>query len=153
MNPNATNNFDANYDAIKLNSINSLVPNIASKINNVEYAINSFDTLVNNQIPLQIKTRTLGIFNLTFIGVNNFIPNMVFKDNATQTLINIATDTTITLFISDTTAALTNYSLVWSNNVITTINETKKAHSFFVFPNPGNDVLNIVFESKQNIKQ
>ena len=71
------------------------MPNIASKINNVEYAINSFDTLVNNQIPLQIKTRTLGIFNLTFIGVNNFIPNMVFKDNATQTLINIATDTTI----------------------------------------------------------
>jgi hypothetical protein len=150
LNPNATSNFDIEYDAQKLYSTNPSVPNLATKLNSQTLAINTFDTLLQSEIKLETKISNLGIITLNFEGVNAFIPNMKLKDNLNQITTPFSHDTTFTFFISDTSNISNRYSLVFNQNIITENSSKSKDFEFYIFPNPGKDLLNLNFNKVNN---
>ncbi len=68
LHPNATDNFDSDYDANKLSNTSSILPNISTMINGYRFAINSFneDSIKGKMIPLKITVPATGSFDLKF---------------------------------------------------------------------------------------
>jgi hypothetical protein len=137
----ASNGFDGNYDAIKLNSLKNDYPNISTKCNGLNYAINTIKD--EEEILLNLKVSSLGNYKIGFNGVETFYNKIIYiKDNSNQSLIELSSDTIINFFVTDTLNFLTRYSLLFKeDNSLSLENEFNA--DIDVYPNPSGNLLNI----------
>lgn len=105
---NATNNFDALYDALKLGSTNPNLPYISSLIptNSAEYSINQLPEQEIN-IFIKIKTGVSGIHNITISGITNYnqSPCLLLEDLFTGMIYDLKVTSSFSAYIYDTTLA------------------------------------------------
>jgi len=148
LDPNATTNFDDNFDALKLYSFNETVPNIATIMNGITYSINAFDN-VNSvpEIPFEFKAGSLGTCTMAFEGVSGFAQGMYLKDNQLQSVTPLNGDTTLALNVQNISAELNRYSIVF-NNVVTKASSFPLNNSINIYPNPAKETLNVDFSLK-----
>lgn len=101
---NATNGFDANYDAAKMYSASSNVPSISSIISNVEYAINQLPAQ-EISIPVKVTTGSSGLHTLNVSGVNAFnnYACVTLEDLFTGQIYDLTNTSSIMFYLSDTT--------------------------------------------------
>jgi hypothetical protein len=150
LDSNATTSFDDDFDAQKLYSMNTAVPNIATEINGTKYSINAFDNTSSlAEIPLEFKAGSLGMCNISFEGVSGFAQGMYLKDSHSQSVSSLNSDTTFSVFVPNISVALNRYSLVF-NNVVTTVSSFPLSKSLIVYPNPAKDILNVDLGLKFN---
>ena len=103
---NATNNFDALYDAFKLASPNPNKPYISSLMqsNSTEYSINQLPEQEVN-IFIKIKTGVSGIHNITISGITNYnqSPCLLLEDLFTGMVYDLKVTSSFSAYIYDTT--------------------------------------------------
>jgi len=103
---NATNNFDALYDALKLASPNPNKPSISSLMqsNSTEYSINQLPEQEVN-IFIKIKTGVSGIHNITISGIANYnqSPCLLLEDLFTGMVYDLKVTSSFSAYIYDTT--------------------------------------------------
>jgi subtilisin family serine protease len=132
----ATENFDNDFDAGKLYSINPNLPNVSSKLNGLAYAINTvYNFNETSEIPVELKLSQVGEVQLLIEGTQNYSNETFLKDNLSQSLIPINSDTTITIVVTDTSLIRSQYSLLF-NPDLTVSNNTVKTLKIGYFPNP-----------------
>jgi len=148
LDSNATINFDDDFDAQKLYSINGAVPNIATEINGTKYSINAFDNISSvTEIPLEFKAGSLGMCDMSFQGVSGFAQVMYLKDNQLQSVTPLDGDTTFSINVQSISSELNRYSIVF-NNFVTTVSSFPLNKSINVYPNPAKEILNVDFAFK-----
>jgi len=148
INELATENFDNDFDANKLYSINPNLPNISSKLNGLAYAINTVNNFnETNEIPIEIKVAQIGAIQLQIEGMQNYANQAFLKDNLSESLIPIYSDTTITIVVMDTSLIRNQYSLLF-NPDLTVSNNTIKTANIEYFPNPTDE--NLYFSTAAN---
>jgi subtilisin family serine protease len=132
----ATDNFDNEFDAGKMYSMNPNFPNIATKLNGLVYAINTVHNFnETNEIPIELKVSQTGTIQLQIEGIQNYANQAFIKDNLTQNIIEINSDTSISIFVSDTFSIRNQYSLLF-NPDFTVSNKNKISAKLSYFPNP-----------------
>jgi PKD domain len=107
----ATVNFDPAYDAYKLYSFDAGAPNISTKVNGVEYVVNSIEELSTNMdIPVKVNVTTPGSYTINFVGLNDFasLDCFTFEDKLTATSIDLKVDSFYTFTSAIDTAAAYN---------------------------------------------
>lgn len=95
----ATSNFDADFDAYKLYSFDPAAPNISSKMNGIEYVVNTVDNLVSNlDLPVRVNVNTPGSYTINFIGLQEFANLSCFslEDKLSNTWVDLKIDSTYT---------------------------------------------------------
>jgi fibronectin-binding autotransporter adhesin len=78
MSPDATAEFDGDYDAYKLFGFNEDAPHVYTRANDVDYAINGQPLAESITLPLIVKTSQDGSFNFTASGFDTFDPYYFF---------------------------------------------------------------------------
>jgi hypothetical protein len=136
--PNAINQFEPYLDAIKLGTLESNLPSIASMLINdsIEYGINQMaDT--THSVLLKITTGQSGLHNLTFNGVSNFsnTQKVIIEDLHLGISYNLSNQTTVMVYLWDT-AASPRFLLRFENNLSTSVLEKMENNDFRIFPNP-----------------
>jgi hypothetical protein len=101
---NATNSFDGNYDAEKINSTKTYVPNISSVINGIDYSINQLSAQ-EIDIPIRILTGYADVNTISFENVAAFSDAscLILEDLFTGVSYDLYDTTSFSVFISDTT--------------------------------------------------
>jgi len=104
FNNNATNNFDANYDALKMGAVNTNLPSISSVMNNVDYSINQLPAQEIN-IPIKLVTGVTGLQTISVENVSSLINAscLYLEDLFTGLNYNLSTTSSFTAYIYDTT--------------------------------------------------
>lgn len=105
---NATINFDASFDALKMISVNPSLPNISTIMqnnNSIEYSINQLPEQEIN-ILIKITTGVSGLHTINITGKNNFSNNscLLLEDLFTGTIYDLNVTSSFTSFIYDTTS-------------------------------------------------
>jgi len=148
----ATENFDGDFDAGKLYSMNSSLPNIASKLNGTPYAINTvYSFNETNEIPVELKLSQTEPIQLQIEGVQNYTNEIFLKDNVSQSIIQINADTIINISVLDTSTIRNQYSLLFSPDFTVSTKEDFSQKTNY-FPNPASHNLFVVTNSN-NVKQ
>jgi len=147
----ASNNYDGEFDAIKLNSLNNDYPNISSKMEGINYAINTVSSSnIPDEVLLKLKVSSIGNYQIEFKGVETFASNLYLKDNSNQNLLKLTIDTTLNFLVVDTLNFLYRYSLVFNNgNVLKT--ENTSLSRINIFPNPSKNKLKVIIPTTRNI--
>jgi hypothetical protein len=108
INHNATTNYDANYDALKMISFAIGGPAIYTSTNNVSemYSINQVSSQ-EMEIPVTVMTMTSGMHTLSFSGMNSFqhASCVLLEDLHTGLTYDLNVTNQINVFVSDTTTA------------------------------------------------
>lgn len=102
---NASNEFDANLDGIKMGSSNASMPYIAAAMEDMDYSINSLSSLDKNyNIPVRVKVGVAGNYSFNFKGISNMynVTCLMFEDTYTGIITNLKSDSTYSCFLSDT---------------------------------------------------
>ena len=101
---NSTNNFDAEFDAEKMTSVNTSIPRLASITNNKEFSINQLPEQEIN-IPIKITSDVAGLQQIDLENAGAFGNSacLILEDLFTGTTYNLNTVQSFTTFISDTT--------------------------------------------------
>lgn len=95
----ASSSFDHNYDAYKLYSLDPSAPNICSKLNGIEYVVNTMDELTSNlDLLVRVNVNTPGSYTINFKGLANFsnVTCFTFEDKFTNTTIDLKVDSSYT---------------------------------------------------------
>jgi hypothetical protein len=104
----ATSEFDAYLDGIKMGSTNQAMPYIAAAMPDMDYSINSIPNLDKNyDIPVRVKVGMAGNYTFSFKGASNLndISCLLFEDTYTGIITNLKTDSVYNCFLSDTASA------------------------------------------------
>jgi hypothetical protein len=91
MHPEATEDFDSEYDAYKLFGIEA-APQLYSFNNDTKFAVNLFPEITENKvIPLGLKTGAAMEYTIEAEGLDNFNPStgVYLEDNSTGSLTNL----------------------------------------------------------------
>ncbi|HRH02221.1 MAG TPA: PKD domain-containing protein [Bacteroidia bacterium] len=111
----ASTNFDPAFDAYKLYSFDYAAPNICSKLNGVEYVVNTFEMPLNNmQVDVKVKVNTAGNYTLNFKGLNSFksFKCLVFEDKLTGNKVDLLSDSSYSFYSGiDTVSAYSRFIL------------------------------------------
>ncbi len=102
---NATNSFDGVFDALKMQSVNPLLPSISTLLNDsVEFSINQLPKQ-EISIPLKVTCGASGVHQIRFNGVSNFSNSscILLEDLFTGLIYDLRTNNSISVSISDTT--------------------------------------------------
>lgn len=101
---NASINFDPNYDAQKMTSVNTTVPRIASIIGTTEYAINQFPEQ-EITIAVKITSDNSGLTQIDFDNASGFgtLACLKFEDTFTGITYDLATSSGFVAYLYDTT--------------------------------------------------
>ncbi len=143
INELATDNFDNDFDASKLYSINPNLPNVSSKLNGLAYAINTvYSFNQTSEIPIEIKVAQSGAIQLQIEGIQNYANQAFLKDNFSENIIPLYSDTTFTIFVMDTSLIRNQYSLLFNQDLTVSNNSIKKGNISY-FPNPTDENLYI----------
>jgi hypothetical protein len=138
----STTNFDNNFDAVKLMSLNTNAVNIYSSLNNNNFAINSIPpSSIPIEIPIPIKIAQLGLYDIQFtipIAIGN---NLYWKDNFLGTQVSLNNLPNLNYLFTDTVTPLTRFSLGLSNNIFTENKLQSKSNFLEVYPNPASSLL------------
>lgn len=101
---NATNNFDANYDALKMTSVNTSLPRLASIIGNNEYAINQFpEQEINIPIKITSDLSSLNVIKFENITALGNASCLLFKDLFTGVEYDLNNTDSLMFYIYDST--------------------------------------------------
>ncbi len=102
---NATNNFDEDYDARKMISVNTNLPIVSSVTNGVDFSINQ---LPHQQIdiPIKILTGVSGIHNIDIENIASFSNSacLILEDLFTGAIYDLNTVSSFTAYIYDSTS-------------------------------------------------
>ncbi len=91
----ASSNFDPAFDAYKLYSFDPTVSNISSKVNGIEYVVNTVNELTANlDLPIRVHVTTAGTYTINFLGLSNFksISCISLEDKLTLTRVDLKLD-------------------------------------------------------------
>lgn len=103
----ATNDFDADFDAWKLSSNDTLMPSFSTVLqDSLDLTINSMAPLINDvTIPVRLKVGVSGQYTITRDSTWNMPSSacIILEDLLTGTLTNLQTTSSYTFAISDTT--------------------------------------------------
>jgi hypothetical protein len=101
---NATNNFDALYDAGKMASVNADLPYIASITSNEEYSINQIPEQ-EISIPIKITTGANALHQIDITNASEFanVSCLILEDLFTGNTYDLNTTNSITTYLYDTT--------------------------------------------------
>ncbi len=119
----ATNNFDANFDALKLASTDAAMPYIALMNNTDEMSINSFGLGQSITMPVKITCSTSGITSLSFVKSNlKDLSCAILEDLTTGAKINIMTTNSYTFYLNSSTTTARFLLHLWNNKSKEVIN-------------------------------
>lgn len=156
----ATLDFDANLDGIKMGSSNQAMPYMASAMPDMDYSINSLPALDKNyDIPVRVKVGVAGNYSFNFSGVNNLenIACLLFEDTYTGIITNLKTDSVYNCFLSDTAAAprfyLRSRAALPAQSFTTSCNEKQDGKIIISNPNLKTQLLSISTASGQSVAQ
>ena len=101
---NASNNFDGHFDALKMTSVNTNLPTIASVIGNNEFAINQLPQQ-EISLPIKITTGSTGLAGIKFenIAALGNTACLIFEDLYTGIKYDLNTTDTATVYLYDST--------------------------------------------------
>ena len=101
---NASNSFDALYDAEKIPSSNTYLPNTSSVLNGLDYSINQFNPQ-EISIPIKILSGATGIHSIDIENAIDFNPSscLILEDLFTGTSYDLRVTTSFSTTIYDTT--------------------------------------------------
>jgi surface protein len=144
----ATENKDKAYDAPKAQWNTGGSPNIYTRINQQNYAINALPSLEKEcAIPLCFTVGEKGTYMIETIEMGSFIgyPNLVLEDKQTAILHNIATKPYI--FETTTTNDTSRFILRFVPDFAALEKDKIMKNELLVFPNPAEEMLTISFEN------
>ncbi len=106
FNENATNGFDASFDAIKMASVNTNIPAISSVLDSIDYSINQLPEQEIN-IPIKILSGAGGIHTVNFQNISAFVNSscIILEDLFTGSTYDLRTTNSITVYINSTTTS------------------------------------------------
>ncbi len=109
---NATNNYDLNYDAGKMISVNTSLPNISSITNGIDFSINQMPAQ-EIDVPIKILTGVSGIHTIEIENVTAFSNSacLILEDLFTGAIYDLNAITTFTTYIYDTTTVTARFLL------------------------------------------
>lgn len=112
-------------------------------MNGIAYGINCFaDALLPTEIPLELRTSQLGNYQLSINGKQGFANSLYLKDNLSSVYTPIYNDTTFIIPIADTNVVKYQYSLMYDNSTVSSLN-TINNNGIKIYPNPTFDMLYI----------
>jgi PKD repeat protein len=102
---NATNTFDAKFDAGKMSSVNTNLPYISSIMGNDEYSINQFPEQ-ELSIPIKVTTGVTGLhqFNIENTAEFTSISCLILEDIFTGITYDLSTTNSFMVYIYDSTS-------------------------------------------------
>src|ERR1035437_1006333 len=144
--PNATNNFDANYDAWKQFGANQAAPAIFTNIDSLSHlsinALPSFST--ETKVDLYIKVSSSGGFIIESIGLGAFLPgvSIMLEDKKSGTVYPFEEGNSIFFkLFADTLATTSRFTLHFSppsNVAFTNVTCNGLANGALTVTKPGN---------------
>lgn len=109
----ATANWDYQYDAYKLEDVYSPAPYIATVLqDSIDLSIHALPELLNgSDIPLRVKVKNTGIFELTFLREGNpHIDNcLILEDLTTGSLIDLKTASSYSFVVTDSSISTARF--------------------------------------------
>lgn len=102
--PNSTINFDANYDALKMISVNTNLPQVASVMGNNDFSINQLPQQ-EISLPIKITTGSTGLAGIKFenIAALGNTACLIFEDLQTGIKYDLTATDTATVYLYDST--------------------------------------------------
>jgi len=141
----ATTNFDNNFDAYKLLSLNANAVNIYTQLGNANMSINSIPpTSIPIEIPVPIKVAQAGAYDVQFTIPSALSPYMYWKDNVLGTQTPLAATVNINYLFTDTVSPLSRFAIGVSGTVTTSPPSPpalQGGSSVRCYPNPAKDIL------------
>lgn len=111
----ASNGFDPSFDAYKLYSWDYSAPNISTKINGIEYVVNTIEKPIENMdVAVKVKVNTAGNYTLNFKGLQAFstFACLTFEDKLTGNWVDLKSDSSYTFFSAiDTVSSYNRFVL------------------------------------------
>ncbi|PCI96411.1 MAG: hypothetical protein COB15_10345 [Flavobacteriales bacterium] len=120
----ATDTFDADYDALKMASVDASLPVITSVMNGESFSINQ---LPNQEIdiPIKLLTGLSGMHSIQFENVSDFVLNsacLILEDLFTGASYDLKNVSSFTTYINDTTTVARFLLRVGAPVTINTLN-------------------------------
>lgn len=112
----ATNNFDADFDALKLASTDAGLPYIALINNTDELSVNSYNLGQSITMPIKVTCSTNGLTTLTFTKTN--LTNLscaILEDLVTGAKIDIIANSAYTFYNNSSTTTARFLLHLWNN--------------------------------------
>lgn len=121
----STNDFDADFDALKLASADIDMPYIALINNADELSVNSYDLGESITMPIKVLASTNGLITMTF-DKNNLtdLSCAILEDLQTGTKTNVITSSSYTFYHTSATDSARFLLHVWNNKTKDVINPT-----------------------------
>jgi hypothetical protein len=129
-----SDDFDLNYDAVKLYSGSELVPQISFQAGKSNLAVNSLPKIKDGlELSMNFKCATSGFYSIGLNPMSNLDPSVVLylKDELTNRMTNFSKDSTYGFF-HDPTNKKTRFKLLF-NPSYDVINNITAENSFSVF--------------------
>lgn len=112
----ATNNFDALYDAIKMESADSYVPYIGLMNNGDSYSVNSYALGEQLSMPIKVTSSVGGISTLNFNKENlTDLACAILEDTETGTYIDVISQNSYTFYLNSSTVNPRFILHLWNN--------------------------------------
>ncbi len=143
--PDASADFDTEYDAYKMFSENSMVPFLYSIAGNTEYAINTVPEISENlTIPLGFSTQTSGNYQIKLDNVSGINLPVYLYDKQLNLIQNLSENNTYSFSFSGGVEK-NRFELRFSqlSNI-----ENISNRDIIVYPNPAKDKIQIISNSE-----